>query len=146
MGTQSKTFIENTLVKAASFQYQGLYWYIEAKAPGNIYAAAAYPAKYIPVIPVGPDVTVSKGLAIWLKMFIESIAKPNIEFSIALTSEDVLERIYRKWWVWGEPLEFDAICYVCGGVGRVHYSLALDGWLCATCASEYEGSNNAYCL
>jgi len=137
MSTQSKAQIEKILERASKFKYQGLYWYIEAKLPSNIYSAAAYPGRYIPVIRVGPDIAESRGLAIWLLMMIQSIAAPTLEFSIALTSEDLIAKL-KKWWVWGDPLCFDAVCYVCGQVVRTHYTIAIDGFMCSDCAMSYE--------
>lgn len=137
MATQTKTQIERMLSSASRWEYKGLYWYVEAKSPGNVHTFAAYPGRYIPVIRVGPDLDESRGLATWLLMTIQSFALPILELSIGVTTEDRLNDV-KKWWIWGEPLCFDAICYACGEVIKTHYSVAGDGFMCSSCSMNYE--------
>lgn len=97
-----------------------LYWFVEMTLPrsmGGGTAAATYPVRCVPVVPVGPDVEEQRHWAHLLReLFKESNQGRGILFEVALTDCDLLNAF--RWYVYGEtpPPAPDAICDWCGEV------------------------------
>lgn len=137
MPTQSRTWQRRILAKAQRDGYADLFWYVEATAPGLRVFPAAYPSRWVPVVPVAPDPAVSRRYADLLGEFFKLSNPPAITFVAALTHVESLEGTGCAWYVWTEDVAIDAICADCGAVERVGHT-AVEGWpwLCVACASR----------
>lgn len=100
-----------------------LYWFVEMTLPrsmGGGTAAATYPVRCVPVVPVGPGAANVEEQRHWahllLELFKESNRGRGILFELALTDCDLLQQL--RWYVYGEmpPPAPDAICEWCGEV------------------------------
>lgn len=84
--------------------------------------AATWPAGWIPCVPLAPDPAIA---ADWSHLLLELIKSANvgrgIVFRVELTSRPIMSDLGLSWYVWGEsiPALVDAVCPVCGAVGRV---------------------------
>lgn len=137
MPTQSRTWQRRILAKAQRDGYVGLFWYIEATAPGLRIFPAAYPGRWIPVVPVAPDPDASRRYVDMLGEFFRLSNPRAVTFVAALTHLESLENTGCAWYVWTEDVEIDAVCCVCGAVERVGHT-AVEGatWLCIECFSQ----------
>jgi hypothetical protein len=135
MGTQTRTFQRRVLEGAQRDGYAGLYWYVEMMLPGRVYASAAYPWLFVPVVPVAPDPEISRH---WAHMLSELFKhdNPGVEFQPALTAIDVLQSVGLPWYEWGHPVTVDVVCAMCGGIGQIDASLLIESsaWVCSFCA------------
>jgi hypothetical protein len=141
MSTQSRTFQRRILEEARRDNYADLFWYVECSAAGRRVFPAAYPGRLVPVVPVAPDPALTEHWAHLLAELFKA-SNPALLCSPALTSVEALTTTGAAWYEFGEVICLDAICYVCGTVGRVAHTVAGDGWLCETCAAQWipEGS------
>ncbi|MGD9726273.1 MAG: hypothetical protein AB7R40_22295 [Nitrospiraceae bacterium] len=121
MGTQTRTWQKKIIAGATRLQeLNRLYWFVEMTLPramGGGYAAATYPVRAVPVVPVGPDPEEQRHWAhLLLELFKECNQRRGIEFDLALTDCDILQEY--RWYVYGEmpPPAPDAICEWCGEV------------------------------
>jgi hypothetical protein len=136
---------QRAILRAAAPGFAGLYWYAEAQLPVRLrqdklsdgYFPGAFPGRHIPVIAVGPCAEVSRA---WVELLCGLFwsYQPSFRFEPMLTSRELLVKTGAAWYEWGEPVCLDAICYACGQVGKAVHTVAGDGWLCATCAAEWE--------
>jgi hypothetical protein len=112
---------QREILAAAAPDYAGLYWYAEAQLPVRLrqdrfsdgYFPGAYPDRWIPVIPVPPDVRASREAVEFLCSIFWAY-QPLFEFAPMLTSIDKLKATGAKWYVWGS---LDVICPGCAAVG-----------------------------
>lgn len=137
MPTQTKTLQRRVLEQAQRDGYADLYWYIEATAPGLRIFPAAYPGRWIPVVPVAPDPAVSRRYADMLGEFFRLSNSPAVTFVAALTHLESLERTGCAWYLWDRDVEIDAVCADCGCVEQVGHTV-IEGatWLCVECAER----------
>lgn len=135
MPTQTRTWQRRILAKAQRDGYAGLFWYIEATAPGLRVFPAAYPGRWVPVVPVAPDPDASRRYADMLGEFFRLSNPRALTFVAALTHMESLEGTGCAWYVWTEDVVIDAVCTACGAVERVGHT-AVEGWpwLCVECA------------
>lgn len=135
MPTQSKTWQRKILAAAKADGYADLFWYVEATAPGRRVFPAAYPWKWIPLIPVGPDPDASRRIAGMVAHFFRLSNPPAMTYAEQLTDATALEQTGCMWYVWTEDVVIDAICADCGCVEQVGHTV-IEGapWLCVECA------------
>lgn len=98
-------------------------------SPGVRSMAATYPAGWSPVVPLAPDPEVAGHLAEILHgLLVEANQGRGITFVLSLTARRDLDRWGLAYYEWGEdiPVRVDAVCPVCGAVGRVAAGAALD--------------------
>lgn len=118
-----------------------LYWMVEIKISPTlagtkrpVIAAASWPLGWVPVVPVGCDPVESRHYA---EILLECLKAGNrgrlIDFGLALTSREVIERGGYQTYEWGE-LRWDCICKRCGAVW---VSTAANEKLCEGCKKHY---------
>lgn len=143
MPTQSKTWQRKILAAAKADGYADLFWYIETTAPGLRVFPAAYPGRWIPLVPVGPDPEASRRIAGMVAHFFRLSNPPSFTFAEQLTDATALEQTGCLWYRWDCDVDVDAVCADCGCVERVGHT-AIEGasWLCVECAIE-KGASRA---
>lgn len=135
MPTQSRTWQKKILEKAKADNYADLYWYIEITSVGRRVFPAAYPGRWIPLVPVGPDPEASRRIAGMVAHFFRLSNPPTFTYAEQLTDTTALRGESCLWYVWTEDVESDAICADCGAVERVgHTEIEGWSWLCVECA------------
>lgn len=146
MSTQTRTWQRKILEAARRDAYADLYWYVEVMLPGRRSAPAVYPAQTIPVIAVAPEPEITRHYAHMLVELLRAHAgqPAGVEFVSQLIAGESLNDAGVRWYVYGDVVEMDAICYACGAVGRVAHTVAGDGWLCRECAMNYEGGGSCF--
>jgi len=136
MPTQTRTWQRKILEQARRDGYRDLFWYIECTAPGRRVFPAAYPWKWIPLIPVGPNPEASRRIAGMVAHFFRLSNPPAMTYAEQLTDTTALEQTGCLWYVWTEDVEIDAICADCGAVERVGHTVTEGAnWLCGECAA-----------
>jgi len=135
MPTQTRTWQRKILAAAKADGYDDLYWYIEATAPGRRVFPAAYPWKWIPLVPVGPDPEASRRIAGMVAHFFRLSNPPAITYAEQLTDTTALTQTGCLWYRWDCDVDVDAVCCQCGRVEQVGHT-ALEGWswLCVECS------------
>lgn len=136
MGTQTGKFKRKVLEGAAATGYAGLYWYIEMSLPGRVFASAAHPGKWVPVIPVAPDPEVTRHWAHMLAEMFKDSNPPTITFEPALTALDVMQSTGLPWYVYGDPVLVDVVCRACGAIEQIdaHLLQHSPAWVCEFCS------------
>lgn len=122
MGSQNRTW-QNRIIDGAKARndLSSLYWMVEMRLPqslGGGYAAAAYPTRCVPVLPLAPDPEESRHWAhLLLELFKCANVGRGIEFDLALTNDDLLRETASAWYIYGErsPAQ-DVACLSCGGI------------------------------
>ena len=138
MPTQSKTWQKKILSAAQRDGFRDLFWYIEATAPGRRIFPAAYPGRWIPLVPVGPEPDASRRIAGMVAHFFRLSNPPAMVFAEQLTDATALEQTGCLSYVWTEDVVIDAVCADCGSVERVGHTVAEGApWLCAECGGNY---------
>ena len=127
MPTQSKTWQKKILSAAQRDGFRDLFWYIEATAPGRRIFPAAYPGRWIPLVPVGPDPEASRRVAGMVAHFFRLSNPPAFQYAEQLTDATALHDTGCLAYVWTEDVEIDAVCCACGAVERVGHT-AVEGW------------------
>lgn len=141
MGSQTRTW-QNRIIDGARQRNDltSLYWMVEMRLPpslGGGYAAAAYPTRCVPVLPVAPDPKESREWAhLLLELFKASNIGRGIEFDLALTNDDMLRETKAAWYVYGEqPTTRDVICACCGAIEQGNVNTG-ERWLCQDCVDS----------
>lgn len=117
MQTQTRTEQRRILAAEQATGWAGLVWFVAATPPGEDTYAAAFPARAIPVVPVGPDPEISRHWAHLLQELFRSAVGPDgagWAFETRLTNGAGLERAGVVWYEWGT---LDVVCETCGAVG-----------------------------
>lgn len=122
MGSQTRTW-QSKIIDGAKQRndLDSLYWMVEMKLPASLgggFAAATYPTRCVPVLPLAPDPEESRHWAhLLLELFKCSNVGRGIEFDLALTNDDLLRETASAWYVYGQrsPAR-DVVCLACGGI------------------------------
>ena len=143
MPTQSKTWQKKILSAAQRDGFRDLFWYIEATAPGRRIFPAAYPGRWIPLVPVGPEPDASRRIAGMVAHFFRLSNPPAMVFAEQLTDATALRDTGCLSYVWTEDVVIDAVCCQCGAVERAGHTVAEGwSWLCVGCAGALQGVCN----
>jgi hypothetical protein len=138
MPSQTRTWQQRIIDGAKRRQdLASLYWMVEMRLPASLgggYAAAAWPTRCVPVLPVAPDPEESRHWAhLLLELFRTSNIGRGIEFDLALTNDDMLRETQAAWYIYGQQvITRDCVCAHCGAIepGNVN---AGEQWLSQDC-------------
>lgn len=132
--TQTRTWQQGILALAQKTGFDDLYWYTQVVAPGNIVFPGAYPALWIPVVPVGPDPKASYRIAGMLSEFFKLSNPPAFRYHECLVDSTGLAG--HQWYIWTESVPIDAVCVSCASVETVlhlDWEIERPNWLCPMC-------------
>ena len=137
MTTQTRSFQRRVLDEARRDGYADLYWFIEmAWGGGQRHAPAAYPGRWVPVVPVAPNPDGSRRVADMLADLFRLSNPALVSFAPALTHVESLQTTGCRWYEWTQDVEQDAVCEFCGCVERAGHTALEDDvpWRCVACS------------
>ena len=138
MSTQTRTWQRQVLDAARPHDYADLFWFVEARTPpsqGCVHFAAAYPGRWVPVVPVAPDPAATRPIADMLAHLFRLSNPPSMDWSPALADAESFAQLGCWWYIWSDDISIDAVCDRCGAVEATgHTKCEGATWLCEACA------------